>query len=178
MGWKAIRDHYGIEHIVQVTSAGICIGSGYIHDLIVVANGVRDRSHDNDRFGVRRKEGGELGRIMDEMDADPAKLAELAACADTFDRSLTVYTYDGGAILEKQCEELGWPNVTHDGLIQYENTFSPDRDLVRQWAIKSAKAGVEWRREAVAEAEKKLADVMSSLAQRESDLRQLLDDPA
>jgi len=170
MGWKAVRDHYRIDHIVQVTSDGICIGSPYVHDIIVVKDGKRVHSD----YGVRRNLNGELGRIVKEMDADAPKLAELAATEDTFERSIPVYTYEGGSILEKQCEELGYPNVTHDGLIQYENTFSPDAGLVLTWAIDSAKAGVEWRREAVTHAEQMLADAKVSLAQREEDLRQLL----
>lgn len=179
MGWKAIRDHYRIEHIVRVEpETSICIGSPYVHDLIVVKDGKRDRSHDNDRFSIRRKEGGELGRIMDEMDADPAKLAELAACEDTFERSLPVFTYEGGEIIEKQCEELGWPNVTHDGLIQFENTFSEDPALVRKWAISNAEADVEWMTEAVEEQGKKLAELKARLAQRQADLRKLESTPS
>lgn len=171
MGWKAIRDHYRVEHLVQVTSDGICIGSPYVHDIIVVKDGERDRLKDG--YGVRRNLSGDLGRIVAEMDADPFKLAELALCQDVFEQSILVYTWEGGGVIEKRCEELGWPNVTHDGLLMYENRFSPDPGLVRTWAIDDAEAGIRWRRELVAEHETKLAEVKARLAQRMADLANL-----
>ena len=174
MGWKAVRDHYRVEHIVQVTSAGICIGSPYIHDIIVISaeRGEITKRYDPGRGWSRI---GNLDRYQAEMDADPFKLAELVAAQDTFERSIPVYTYEGGEIIEKQCEELGWPNVTHDGCIQFENTFSPDSGLVRTWAIDNAKSGIEWMTESVEEAERELAEKRERLAKREADLRQLLD---
>ncbi len=36
MGWKNVKDLYGIKHTVQMTEKGICIGSAYVHDLIVI----------------------------------------------------------------------------------------------------------------------------------------------
>lgn len=170
MGWKAVRDHYRIEHIVQVTPEGICVGSPYIHDIIVIS---ADRGEITKRYDPRWSRSEQLERYQAEMDADPFKLAALVAAEDTFERSIPVFTYDGGSILEKRCEALGWPNVTHDGLIQYEKMFSPDAGLVRVWAIDNARAGIEWRREAVTDAERKLADARESLAQREADLAAL-----
>ncbi|AYO76403.1 hypothetical protein [Sphingobium yanoikuyae] len=169
MGWKAVRDHYRIEHFVQVTDAGICIGSPYIHDIIVVSV---DRGEIVRRWdGIRSNS--DLERYLEEMDADPVKLAELVAADDVFERSIPVYTYEGGDIIEKQCEALGYPNVTHDGCMQYENTFSPDAELVRTWAIANAQAGIEWMREALEQTEKTRAEQSHRLAQREHDLRRL-----
>jgi len=36
MGWKNVKEHYRIGHSVQVTEQGVCIGSPYVHNLIVV----------------------------------------------------------------------------------------------------------------------------------------------
>lgn len=168
MGWKAVRDHYRIEHYVQVTDEGICIGSPYIHDIIVIS---ADRGEITRRWGAPHS--GLLGRYLDEMDADPFKLADLVAQADVFERSIPVFTYEGGDIVEKQCEGLGYPNVTHDGCMQYENTFSPDAGLVRVWAIDSAKAGIEWMTEAVENAQRDLRERVERLNQRKADLEQL-----
>lgn len=171
MGWKAVRDHYRIEHAVQVVDGkGICIGSPYVHDIIVISldRGEITRVWNDDGRG-------ELGRYVREMREDPFKLAELVAAEDVFERSIPVYTYDGGAIVEKQCEELGWPNVTHDGCMQFENTFSPDPGLVRTWAIKSARAGIDWMTDHIRDEEAKLAKMRGRLAQREKDLAALLD---
>jgi hypothetical protein len=172
MGWKAVRDHYRIMHDVQVTSAGICIGTGFVHDIIVIS---LDRGEVVRRWGSG---GGEIGRYLDEMDADPFKLAELVVQADIFERSIPVFTYEGGDVIEKQCEELGYPNVTHDGCMQYENTFSPDPGLVRIWAIDSAKAGIKWMAEAVENARRDLDERTDRLNQRKADLEKLQAAPA
>lgn len=169
MGWKAVRDHYRIEHFVQVVpEKGICIGSPYIHDIIVISldRGEITRVWNDDGRG-------ELGRYVKEMRADPFKLAELVAQEDVFERSIPVFTYDGGDVIEKQCEELGYPNVTHDGCMQYENTFSPDAGLVRVWAIDNAKAGIEWMKESLAEAVEEVEKRKARLDQRWADLLKL-----
>jgi hypothetical protein len=52
MGWKSVKEHYQIKHIVQVTDKGICVGSPYIHDVIIIGlDGKvlkRDREPSND----------------------------------------------------------------------------------------------------------------------------------
>lgn len=177
MGWKAVRDHYRIEHTVQVTHAGICIGSPYIHDIIVIS---AERGEIVKRYdpGQGWSRNDKLDRYQSEMDADPFKLADLVAHPDAFERSIPVFTYEGGEIVEKQCEELGYPNVTHDGCMQYENTFSPDAGLVRVWAIDSAKAGIKWMTEEVERAERALAEIVARLSQRKADLEKLTADPS
>ncbi|MBN8803710.1 MAG: hypothetical protein BGO58_00640 [Sphingopyxis sp. 65-8] len=171
MGWKAVRDHYRIGHIVQVVpEKGICIGSPYVHDIIVIS---LDRG---EITRVWQDDGrGELGRYVREMREDPFKLAELVAAEDVFERSIPVFTYEGGLIIEKQCEELGWPNVTHDGAMQFDNSFSPDAGIVRIWAIDNARAGISWMTDHIAEEEAKLAEFRARLAQREADLRLLME---
>lgn len=173
MGWKAVRDHYRIEHIVQVVpEKGICIGSGYIHDIIVIS---LDRGEITKRYDPGRgwSRNADLDRYQDEMDADPFKLSELVAAEDVFDRSIPVFTYQGGEIIEKLCEEVGWPNPTHDGQMQFENTFSTDSGLVRTWAIDSAKSRIEFLRQSVKDAEADLAGRIQRLAECERDLATL-----
>lgn len=155
MGWKKVKGHYRIGHIVQVTEKGICIGSGYIHDIIVV--GLDGHIVKGDEHSMRNDE---LARYQSEMMLDPQKLRELVTAEDEFAVSLPVYTYDGAAIVEKRCEEYGWPNVTHDGAIMYENTFSPDRDRVVEWAKSNCLAAIRNAREWLdrCQAEVKTAD--------------------
>jgi hypothetical protein len=172
MGWKSIKEAYRIEHLVHVTEAGICIGSPFIHDIIVISacRGEITKRYDPGRGWTRNQA---LDRYQTEMDADPFRLAALACAEDVFVRSIPVFTYDGGAVVEKHCEELGWPNVTHDGLLQYENTFSPDAGLVRVWAIDSARASIQMLWERIEEVERDLARIKARLAKRTADLQQL-----
>lgn len=168
MGWKRVKEHYRVQHAVQVTSEGICIGSPYIHNIIVIsAEGKVTKRFESGRSNE------DLRRIQDEIDADPAMLRKMVLTADTFDKSITVYTYDGGDIIECKCEELEWPNVTHGGSMMYENTFSADKSQVVKWAKRNTECGIKMFTDRIEELEKDIARVRSMLAKEESDLAKL-----
>jgi hypothetical protein len=158
MGWKNIKEHYRIAHAVCVTKEGICIGSPYIHNIIVIGpDGTMKKRYDD-----RGNE--DLARYQREMESEPATLKRLVESQDSFAESIPVFTYDGGRIIEKRCEVLGWPNVTHDGDMMYENTFSADRAAVVVWAKRNAAAGVSLFERRVREIGKDLARAESELA--------------
>lgn len=168
MGWKNVKEHYRVQHTVQVTTEGICIGSPYIHNIIAIsADGKVVKKYESGRSNE------DLRRIQDEIDADPAMLRKMVLTADTFKKSLTVFTYDGGEILECKCEELEWPNVTHGGSMMYENTFSADKAQVVKWAKRNAELGIKWAKESVEAKEKELLKSRERLAKEESDLSRL-----
>lgn len=188
MGWKNVQTHYGIMHYVRVTEAGICIGSGYVHDLIVIAETDKRRDW---RDTVDRRETAighnisiwrptYLGRgepfdgIVKAMADDPEALRRLIDAPDTFEKSIKVYTYDyDGNIIEKLCEEPGWPNATHDGAMQYENTFSTDRDQVVEWARRNNELALENARERVKQAARDFDEANANLAKREAAVAKL-----
>lgn len=156
MGWKSVKEHYRIGHYVTVDrEKGICIGSPYVHDLIVIGfDGVvkkrPDRTHNDD-----------LCRYLREFDADRELLKQLILQEDKFEKSLPVWTYFGSRIVEKFCEEYGWPNVTHDGLMMYDNTFSKYRAVIVRAAYQNAKAGHEVTGDRVEQTRKELKEIES-----------------
>jgi hypothetical protein len=140
MSWKNIKDHYRIIHIVQVREGEIRIGSAYVSDILAVS------FEGKVRWGLLGpSSSADLKRYHAEMTADPAKLLELIQSPDAFERSIPVWTYDDrtGEVLEKQCEALGWPNCTHDGLLMYVNTFFTDPAEAAQKAMQSAWYGLQ-----------------------------------
>lgn len=138
MGFKSIKEHYRIGHIVQIREGRIAIGSPYVSDLIRVsfAGEVTWGS-----LGASKND--DLARYYAEMTADLGKLKFLIEQPDSFTAAIPVFTYDGAEIVEHKCEALGWPNVTHAGALMYENTFSPDRAKVVEWAKRNEDAGIE-----------------------------------
>lgn len=169
MGWKNVKEHYRVQHTVQVTDAGICIGSPYIHNIIVIgADGKVKKPYGDGRSNE------DLRRIQDEIDADPAMLLKMVLTVDTFDKSITVYTYGGGEIIECKCEELEWPNVTHGGSMMYENTFSADKSQVVKWAKNNAELGVKQEKRNIEDAEKQLVALRGRLAKEEAALAKLM----
>jgi hypothetical protein len=169
MGWKSVKDHYRIGHIVRVEDKGICIGSGYVHDLIVISH-----------VGIlaKRDAGGnkDLNRYQQEMDADPAKLAELVAATDVFARSISVYTWKDAEIIEEHCEAPGWPNVTHAGHLMYENTWSTDKAEVVRWAKEDATARVKHLQQRLDELNQDIAEQERRIAVAISDAFRLAAD--
>ena len=147
MGWKNLKEGYKILHTVCVRKEGIAVGSAYIPDLIVV--GLDGKLKKNDRECANE----DLRRVLAEMQADPGKLMRLVSTPDTFTTDIVVYTFENGQIVEKLCEKLGWPNVTHDGKMMYENSFSTDKSVVIAWAKRNSNARVELHRERLAEME-------------------------
>ena len=130
MGWKAFKEHYKIERIVQSEGKKILIGSPYIQDLIVIwSDGEIIRRYDGDDTT--------LLRYQAEIEADQNLAKSLIEQPDTFGDLITVYTFDNGEIIEKQCEVLGWPNCTTDGQLMYKNTFFTNRDEVVEWGMRS-----------------------------------------
>ena len=171
MSWKNIKTHYRIGHMVQINEKGICIGSPYIHDLIVIGLDGKIIKRDDGRVNE------DLARYMREFDADPAKLAEVVKAPDVFERSLPVWTYDGGEVIEKFCEQYDWPNVTHDGCMMYENTFFQDKAKAIKKAIANAEYGIKWESERLAELkeeyERKSGNIAKQLAESKANLEKL-----
>lgn len=158
MGWKAVKEHYQIEHSVQVTEDGICIGSPYIHNIIVIGqDGKLTRRYDG-------RANDELARYQRDFDSDPETLKHLVESPDTFSDAVAIYTYKDGEILEKVCEKPEWPNVTHDGQMIYDNTFSTDKAKVVAWAKRDSDLGIQMQRRNLKDLEAKLEDYRGRLA--------------
>lgn len=135
MGWKNVKQHYRISHIVRVANDQLCIGSGYIPEIIVVSlAGEIIKRYD--------RRDGDLARYQEEIEADPVLFAQLMREPDKFDHSIPVFSFLGCEIIEKQCEELGWPNVTHDGDVMYENTWFPTREQAIRAAKQDARSAI------------------------------------
>jgi|TARA_Y100001934_G_C12387159_1_gene797212 hypothetical protein len=128
MGWKTLKETFGIaDHIVCVTEQGVCIGSVFVHNLIVV----------DPLTGVCNEPGGIKGLLAAKYpalaNAAPEEVLACLKAQDTFSASIPVYTTENDQVVVKHCETPGWPNVTHDGLLMHKNVFSHDRSKVVAW---------------------------------------------
>lgn len=150
MGWKRVKEHYRIEHIVQVSPNGICIGSPYVPKLIEVG-------FDGQIIECYARSDSELMRYQAEIEADPETFRRLMREEDVFSASIPVYTFRGAEIIEKLCEEVGWPNVTHDGSLMYENGYSEDKATVVGWAKKSAARHLDYTNEHIEKSKRDLS---------------------
>ncbi|MCK9615925.1 MAG: hypothetical protein M0R48_10645, partial [Candidatus Omnitrophica bacterium] len=136
MGWKNVKEHYKIEHIVCSENGVIKIGSPYIKDLIVIYE-TGDVS-----WGHWTSENSDLNRIFSDLCSDKGKLVELIKTPDSFEKFINVFTVENGEIKKDFCEELGWPNVTHSGRPMYDNKFSTDYETIKQMAKSEINSGI------------------------------------
>ena len=123
MGFLTLEKEYDIKHIVAVYDEKkyggkvICIGSPYIHDIIVISMTGKIIKRDDGRSN------NEIKRYMQEFDADPEKLREIVTKEDDLSEFTTpVYICENARIRKELCKEIGWPNVTAQGKLMYENT--------------------------------------------------------
>jgi len=166
MGWKNVKQYFNIGHQVRVSreksTPTVEIGSPCIRDLIVIrADGKCIKRYDG-------RGNDDLARYQKEIDAmGQDDLRNLIESTDTFEKSITVYTFDDTGVVEKQCEELGWPNVTHDGCMMYENTFSADRNRIVKSAIRNAELRAKSAREYLTAKKKEVAELETELEEAE-----------
>lgn len=149
MGWKNVKEYYGIKHIVQVDTRNdygrvpaILIGSPYISDIIVI------RISDGKilkRFDMRHNE--LLAALQPRLDEDEknGKLKELIDTKDTFGKLLPVYFVgDHKRIRLMWCEHYGYPNVTTDGKLMYENEFYSKLKAAKYHLLRNTKMNWGW----------------------------------
>lgn len=157
MGWKALKEKFGIKHYVQITEAGICIGSAYVHDLVTI----------NVNLGTIHESATFKGFIKNNypklLDTTSEEILSIINTPDVFESSITVYTYENGDIIEKKCEKIGWPNVTHDGYMMHENTYSTNKNKVVGWAKNNISLEVKYTQEHIGRKEKELEEFRAKL---------------
>ena len=170
MGWKALKEKFGIEHHVQVSNEGVCIGSGYIPTIVTI-NGTTGALEENTAFSSFVRE-----KYPALLDASPEELLQLIQTPDVFSAAIPVYTYKDGEIIEELCETPGWPNVTHAGNMMFENTYSTDKATVIAWAKKSAALETRYLNDDIVRRENELAEARTQLAKAEAELARLDED--
>ncbi|MHB0928659.1 MAG: hypothetical protein ACYC3W_07030 [Candidatus Nanopelagicales bacterium] len=160
MGWKNIKEAYDVVHQICVTREGICIGSGNIPNLIVISREgcVKKRYEDHSNSDLTRYQ-----RLMDES---PSQLKQLTLSPDIFNHHIRVYTYEKGELLELWCEKPGYPNVTHDGRMMYDNTFFLRKAEAIQYGIVSEKIAIRHRQEKLERTQAELQVIQAELATR------------
>ena len=155
MGYKTIKQHYDIKHIVAIYDKEeyggtcICIGSPYCHDIIVIR--VSD-SKVVKRYNKRGYTANEDLVRYDEalkIDEHNGALRKLIDAPDLFESNLPVFTISGGFVVQEFCEEYGYPNTTHEGNIMYTNTYFNTRNEAYRYLLQNTilhlRGGCFWR---------------------------------
>lgn len=142
MGWKTIKEHYRIPDtfIVYRQDRAHYIGSQKTIALIKIED---DGSCH--WCSIRPSGDPELQEIHAAMNRDPKLLRRLASMPDQFEKTVAVYClgFEPGEVLTRYCEQPGWPNVTHDGMLMSPNTYTTDRQVAIGWVVDELERTIE-----------------------------------
>jgi hypothetical protein len=169
MGWKAVKEHYDIRHILgRYEGEGWCIGSPYVHALITI---------DTDARTIKPSSliqaGDELDVLIRRFHADGEAFWSMWDTPDVFERALPVFTTREGVLVQAFCEDLGWPNATHDGWVMYDNTYFTDPLAAISDGKRDAEASIRYIEERLAQWEEEGARLRERLSESRERLSSL-----
>ncbi|WP_221410645.1 hypothetical protein [Riemerella anatipestifer] len=139
MGIKKFKEHYGIMHMVYRTSVDIRIANPYITFITLKYDGeiIKKCNIDNDYWAklqntlITDYENGTLKKILQEPDEYDGVL-------------IPVYGFINDNLIETYCEKIGgYPNLTIEGYIAFENVFFTDKSNAIHEKIKDLEYTIE-----------------------------------
>lgn len=159
MGWKAFKEHFNIEHIVQVEEGKLYIGSPYLPRLVPIDMNTGKIIEKQDSIPFLKR------NYPNVAEATPELIKDLIDRVDVFERSIVVYTFDCETydIITRYCEALGYPNITHDGCLMHENEYFENRNDAVKEAKKTLASVIEWRSRRVQELEAEFLQAKAKL---------------
>jgi hypothetical protein len=142
MGYRKIKTHYDIKHIVAIYDKKafggrcICIGSYLCHDIIVInISSAKVVKHYTERSYSANEDLARYDEAL-KIDEENGTLRKLIDEPDVFTASIPVFTTNNGFVIREFCEEYGWPNATHAGNIMHENTYFRTREMAYECLLK------------------------------------------
>lgn len=155
----------------------IAIGSAYCHDLITVNKNTLHLKYAFDTFKKGRQSinNPKLEFIWDKLKEliDNGKIKDIIEGSDNIDKPLSVYTIEDGKLIETFTDEYGWPNVTIDGYLMYDNTYFKNKVDAINSGIEGCKLGISSYNITIEETNNKLEKLKDRLALERNDLKHL-----
>tara|TARA_Y100000034_G_C6910321_1_gene424386 strand:+ start:10256 stop:10789 length:534 start_codon:yes stop_codon:yes gene_type:complete len=150
MNIKSFKNKFNIKHIVSIKDGKLLIGSPYIPDIVKI----------DLPTGIIEKEGSSVSFIRDNypelLNSSPESILKLIEEKESPEDLVDVYTFSDSNIIKKKAEEFGYPNVTTDGELMYDNTFFRSYGEALNQAIKEAEAGIKFLSRSVEDQERDL----------------------
>lgn len=127
MGWKSLKDEYGILHIVTADDQAVHIGHLKDFRLASIDRGTGAIMGDQGKSFLQTH----YPRLAQASDEQRKTVMDRP---DRFQRALPVYSVEYGEIIKNECEQRGYPNVTKDGKVMYPGVFTDSFDEAVGWA--------------------------------------------
>lgn len=123
MGWKTFKDKFQLhKHIVYIENEILYIGLSILSTSIKIS--VKDGTFIR---GFSKCVVNEDFRLL--AKASNQEILDLLKVEDSFEKSITVYYVNSNFKISKtECEVFGYPNVTHDGKLMFDNLFFLEKE--------------------------------------------------
>lgn len=155
-------------YIVHHTELQICVGSHLCHELLNVEKATMKVKYQLDTFHEGRKslKNEKLLEIWDKLHEliENGQLNEIMDGKDELENPLPVFSVENGEIIESLTDAYGYPNVTDDGILMYDNTHFSTEKQALEYAVEEYSAGVEFLQRRLKEIEQDLTNMKNKLA--------------
>lgn len=165
-------------YTVHETHDKICIASPMCSDLLAINKETLKLTYALDTFREGRKalksEG--LTAIWDKLE-ELIKSGEIKYYIDGCDElknPIPIYSIRDGNLIIKYTEELGWPNITHDGELMYENSFFKTKEEAIKYYIKTTIRGNQYDIERIEDNLKKELEHIKRLREENKPIFEML----
>lgn len=159
---RYLKSILGTNRPITDDGEKVCVGSYMVHDLLSVDKKTLKLRYalgypSKDRDSI---DDDELRGLWDKLQAviDSGEIKSIIEENDVLENPIPVFTYNRDfAIVESMTDAIGYPNVTHDGKLMYDNTYFPSETEARCAAVKDAVGWRETYLEQIEELTQKLA---------------------
>lgn len=165
------------EYFITNDGGNIAIGTSMCHNLITVNRKTLKISYAIDTWheGRNALKSEKLKFIWDKLEELIAsgKIGEIIEKDDVIENPITVFTCENGKIIERHTDKLGWPNVTHDGFMMWDNTYFTTRLEAIEYGILAIESRLQYSKENREGLLLKLEECNSRIADTEEKLANL-----
>lgn len=168
------------KYIVCQNETNICIGSPYIPELIKINKktlklSCMELNYENDEPNFIVPELNDIYYKLKKL-VDSGQIQEYLNGNDEIEKKLPVYKEEDGEIIETYTDAYGYPNLTIDGYVMYENEYFKSKIACKKYAIKCCVSGIDNYNRYIQQKLKEIEELTVHINSCQRDLKKLLKD--
>jgi hypothetical protein len=138
-------------YTVHNSEGKLCVGSSLCSDLISLNIETKELKYALDTWREGRKsiKYEPLEIIWDRLEEliNNGEIDYYLEGEDEIENPLPVFSFSNGTLIKTTTDEYGWPNITSDGTLMYDNTFFKTEIDAIEYGIKETKISIRFSKE-------------------------------
>lgn len=175
---RKLKEILNTGYIIHQTNDKICIASPYISDLISVDKKTFKIKYALDTFneGKSSVNNGELLDIWNKLEdlIQNGEFQDIINGNDELKNPIEIYYEEDGIIKTTYTDEYGYPNVTYDGYIIYNNIYFTDKLFCKNKAIKDYLESIETYNSYIQQQVKEVDNLTKKIENFSTNIKKLL----